>query len=1110
MAATASPDIIFAQKATAIVKAAGLDPKAIDLETFRKWAPIIFTRAYSAIYKEQLISDLNEYSSKEEQVLNAQLVIDGLTTKTRNPALATISGIDVYQGNHRAIGIVVGILFAEGQRLWLEKVKQIQRDQNCESPMRGSPHSAKQDSSNVQFSPPHNKKTSDFNADQHREEDDQHDSEEQMMAKLQKLYQTNQNASPRELEKLLNRIAYLENRLRRSSKAKSHDSRRSRSRSNRRNNSQSPKRRSKTRSGSPVYTKHEEGLFDDDGDGSDDISASESVRGDYERRVKTHMDDINKQKKQRPSSAPTVRRVKHVSSRLYRPPLNKNTVEAHPNNNHSQPSKPIQARSAKPTASFDDEAHEQYTYDLKTGRRILLSVAQMQMEERRRQQAAMGNVASLAKAEDDTMGNKNANRDSSPTSRKAEYPGRRTEKSVEEWLEKMRKQLPNAKPEPDPLPRPVSFDMYQNMDALDLVVSIEHCHNCQHHNISLRHDPNEYTRQADEFLRIVGQAVFQSGFCVRLGVVRIAANVTPKSKTTDTDSRIGAFEIQAACKNSKGEDLQEVIHSKLQSRRWPSKSVLEKRLTAFLSKTAAPSFCRSDEVENFESTTEVEGSQTYPGGRCQWEDTALSQSSWSYGRESAQSTTKRNDAVQWIFDARALADQPKFAIGSTVWVQNVVFANSCVEKYALLGVVKRNCEGGGTSVGNTKSTKKLVVRLKYCNQIDDFEVLESDCSGLRTHGPNGTNNHVPITSSEKDPKLPFDLEGLLLLGKSENCIAWRIIDNEDYLNKATSEVFLCRNSYFRQVRSLSWNVILRFRGKGVSVLQHPVQTMPIDPFNNYSEYMLDYIFKQFATSDGLLNVTRLMLLLPKSTSVFLPVEQKNDISHDSKDTNVLQAIPKSANNTPRSARESLNVNTTKEISLPPNFALDKKSDLLVDSTQIDKGGVHTVARPSIAKPSLTRPSMLIKRPSLEDIDKIFPDIFAIISHKNMSDKTEVLNAFKSTIQNKAIRSDDGILHVSIDQFILILHDFGLENVADNGASMKSLSTYFSTDGKTNSIKAEEFIGWLDKNSRSGSKQRSPRLSSAETTQGSALLQNSGAMDLKTAEIAQPRDSQTGQ
>ena len=49
-----APDVLFAQKASAVSKCAGMDPRSMDLERFRSLAPVIFCKAYSTIYKEQL------------------------------------------------------------------------------------------------------------------------------------------------------------------------------------------------------------------------------------------------------------------------------------------------------------------------------------------------------------------------------------------------------------------------------------------------------------------------------------------------------------------------------------------------------------------------------------------------------------------------------------------------------------------------------------------------------------------------------------------------------------------------------------------------------------------------------------------------------------------------------------------------------------------------------------------------------------------------------------------------------------------------------------------------------------------------------------------------
>jgi hypothetical protein len=129
------------------------------------------------------------------------------------------------------------------------------------------------------------------------------------------------------------------------------------------------------------------------------------------------------------------------------------------------------------------------------------------------------------------------------------------------------------------------FSLYQ--ERCDLIISIEHCVNCEHHNISTRHKCEDYVRNADHFLKICSQIIFETQSCLRVGVTRFAANVTAQSKTSDENSRIGAFEIQIAYKpltNGYGEVVSEVLHSKLMSRRWPSKSVLEKRIKTYLTK----------------------------------------------------------------------------------------------------------------------------------------------------------------------------------------------------------------------------------------------------------------------------------------------------------------------------------------------------------------------------------------------------------------------------------------------------------------------------------------------------------------------------------------------
>ncbi len=164
---------------------------------------------------------------------------------------------------------------------------------------------------------------------------------------------------------------------------------------------------------------------------------------------------------------------------------------------------------------------------------------------------------------------------------------------------KIARALANNETTPIELPQARQFNAYTKLEKHDLIISIEHCVNCEHHNISTRHKCEEYVRNADNFLKICSNIIFDSKICVRIGVTRFNANVTPKSKTSDTDTRIGAFEIQIAYKNKNKEVTSEVLHSKLVSRRWPSKSVLEKRIKTFIGKMNIANYGTTEENSEY-------------------------------------------------------------------------------------------------------------------------------------------------------------------------------------------------------------------------------------------------------------------------------------------------------------------------------------------------------------------------------------------------------------------------------------------------------------------------------------------------------------------------------
>ena len=50
-------------------------------------------------------------------------------------------------------------------------------------------------------------------------------------------------------------------------------------------------------------------------------------------------------------------------------------------------------------------------------------------------------------------------------------------------------------------------------------------------------------------LRALAQLAHDCGLCARVGVIRVRAKITSKSKQTDAGSRIGAFEVCFACQD---------------------------------------------------------------------------------------------------------------------------------------------------------------------------------------------------------------------------------------------------------------------------------------------------------------------------------------------------------------------------------------------------------------------------------------------------------------------------------------------------------------------------------------------------------------------------------
>jgi hypothetical protein len=1040
-----APLVKFAQKATAIVKAAGFDPKTIDLETFRRLAPIIFTRAYCAIYKEQLIYDINEYSNREEQILNSQLVIDGLTAKTRNPALATVSGIDIFQGNHRAVGILAGALFAEGQRLWMEKMNA--------PPVKTSPDIKDRDSPQK--------------PDSEAEEID-HDEERIQL----EMIKNSSNIPPHELEKLLNRIAYLEERLKKrtrrsKSRSKSPPNRRGDNPNNRSRDhrSRSPEARTqqeqeqqqqypfRTSATKRDFVDNASDISEDDGDSMGDNGSEPALPRPKSRSSKRRI---------RPSSAPSRRRVREVSHRLYSAPLNKQVMEfAHQQVPPKQPKPPM--------------ANPLYTYDLTSGRRILVTQAEHDRELREQAKKTLGNLNHITKDEDDFMGGGldsqhklNVNgRPSHP-----EYPCKRIETSAEEWVKKNRLIAAVDKPVAEmPSAKPLFF--YQQMNQLDIVFSIEHCHNCEHHQITTRHNPLEYKKNADEFLRILAQCAMQSGLCMRVGVARFEADITCKSRMTDENSRIGAFEVQIACKNERGELSMGLLHSKLFSGRWPSKSVLEKRFHTFMAKfPSLPTYAYSaDGVTDYSMEISADG-QNYPIGRCTFTDTALADPFWSFTSFQASSSA----SVMWVFDTRSLQHMAKFSLQSMVLVNNVTYQPGCVEKYPLIGVVKRYEDNGN----NHSNSRHLYVQLKY--HQSDSRVLESDCIPYDEHHPL---LKKPLAGDAG--KLPLDLEGLLMLGQRENLLQWQMSDEEDRIVVNGTALELSLKSLYHQLRKLAWQLAAKLPSKP---LLHPLLGRVIDTQLCYSERMMSKLLEMFGSHVNMQVLERYLPVDPKLLPAVIAKSSKPVASFENVNANATSSNNNNNSsqiNGTSSPRASPQLGTGNNSSNTP-IAIGQKSSSASSPAAFTMGSPSGSAKPadssnipanigrsspgattSAAVASTTsrkpgRPSVSTKPPiqNLRELDERFRRLIQLPLGKPSN--CNAIEMLVGDVQGTVAQYETSTPSVKLEDLIRLLYEYSLEAVANSAQDMKVLVSYLAPeeddDGMSSELALDKLFEWL--------------------------------------------------
>lgn len=397
----------------------------MDLKRFYELAAVIITRAYGGIYKESLVGIIPDPQNDEDLVNNAHKVINGLISKTNDRNLMEISGRDVVSGSHKAVGILVSVLYSEGNRLWLQKLNK---------------------------------------ADDYRTETSEDGEDNRYYGSNRK-----KNAIKRENRGASRRCPYTETEAEISS-----------------------------------FDEQLDRILSGDGDSDTD----DNLNSNSERDSRGYRNDYNAtsqmggSRKKRPSSAPSRSKSGHrgrialaqaaaverlFSAGKYRDILISRLADR-------------SAVKPPPASRQDSDKNSQpYTYDMKSGRKVILSKAYLDSVAKQRKLEAMNNVKKISDIDGEK---KPIDSGLPPVPSRPEWPGKSTGASVDKWIKRM---TASSQEENSSFSQPQIYGAYQLLEKRDMVISIEHCFNCAHHSLSLRHDPKEYLRNANEWLRTVAQ-----------------------------------------------------------------------------------------------------------------------------------------------------------------------------------------------------------------------------------------------------------------------------------------------------------------------------------------------------------------------------------------------------------------------------------------------------------------------------------------------------------------------------------------------------------------------------------------------------------------------------
>ena len=170
------------------------------------------------------------------------------------------------------------------------------------------------------------------------------------------------------------------------------------------------------------------------------------------------------------------------------------------------------------------------------------------------------------------------------------------EKNNVEQLETIEDNLPKEKKDADYI---VNFKEFESLKKNEFMITIEHCASCEEHRYITQHQSDTVFKE----LALSYQKIIRERFPfikvylkpIDVEIVKNKTFVIPKVKANGSahpkipslntkfkQCRIGAFEIQIATRDEKGNLIQRILHSKLKTKRFPDVNTVLKKIVSFM------------------------------------------------------------------------------------------------------------------------------------------------------------------------------------------------------------------------------------------------------------------------------------------------------------------------------------------------------------------------------------------------------------------------------------------------------------------------------------------------------------------------------------------------